>query len=273
MTRVFITIKTYPSISESYTELVCTAGFLEDGSMIRIYPVPYRFLKDFQKYKKYQWIDIDLVKRKKDFRPESYSPKDIDREFILENVVGTENWAERRSIVLKNVYTDMSTLIADAKDPKKHTSLAVLKPKEIVDFYWKSVPKEWDKKKLDKVKANAQQGTIFGKNIHEEFKIVKKLPYEFRYKFVTCDGQPRDLMIEDWEVGMLYWNCLKTCNSEEDACKKVKEKFFDNFKNRDLYFYMGTTLAHHNVSINPFMIIGVFYPPKLKEISSELTLF
>lgn len=213
MTRVFITIKTYPSISESYTELVCTAGFLEDGSMIRIYPVPYRFLKDYQQYKKYQWIDIDLVKRKKDFRPESYSPKDIDKEFILERFVGTENWAERKNMVLKNVYTNMSTLIADAKNPEKHISLAVLKPKEIVDFYWKSVSREWDKNKLEKVKAKAQQYT-FGKNIYEDFKIVKKLPYEFRYKFTTDDGQTRDLMIEDWEVGMLYWNCLRTCSSE-----------------------------------------------------------
>ena len=273
MTRVFITIKTYPSISESYTELVCTAGFLEDGSMIRIYPVPYRFLKDYQQYKKYQWIDIDLKKRKQDFRPESFSPVDISKGFKLGEIVGPDNWAERRRIVLRNVYTDLSTLIEDAKDSVKHTSLAVLKPREIIDFHWEPVERVWDKNILDIINARAQQDTLFGKNIYADFKVVKKLPYRFKYKFTTDDGIIRDLMIEDWEVGTLYWNCLSKYSSEEEACKKVKMKYFDDFKNRDLYFYLGTTLERHNTSKNPFMIIGAFYPPKLENISSEPTLF
>jgi hypothetical protein len=33
-TKVLITVKTYPTISGKYDELVCTAGFLEDGSSI-----------------------------------------------------------------------------------------------------------------------------------------------------------------------------------------------------------------------------------------------
>ena len=31
---------------------------------------------------------------------------------------------------------------------------------------------------------------------------------------------------------------------------------------RDLHFFMGTTKKFHNVSPNPFIIIGTFYPPK-----------
>ena len=40
LTKVLISVKTYPTLSEKYDELVCTAGFLEDGSWIRIYPIP-----------------------------------------------------------------------------------------------------------------------------------------------------------------------------------------------------------------------------------------
>ena len=40
MTKVLITVKTYPTLSAKYDELVCTAGFREDGTWIRIYPVP-----------------------------------------------------------------------------------------------------------------------------------------------------------------------------------------------------------------------------------------
>jgi len=44
MKKVFITVKTYPAISGKYDELVCTAGILEDGSWVRIYPLPFRKL-------------------------------------------------------------------------------------------------------------------------------------------------------------------------------------------------------------------------------------
>ena len=47
--RIYILVKTYPTISEKYAELVCTAGILEDGSWIRLYPMPFRLLTDDQK--------------------------------------------------------------------------------------------------------------------------------------------------------------------------------------------------------------------------------
>lgn len=57
-TRVLITVKTYPTLSEKYDELVCTAGFREDGSWIRIYPIPFRKLDYQNQYHKWQWINI-----------------------------------------------------------------------------------------------------------------------------------------------------------------------------------------------------------------------
>ena len=74
LTRVLITVKTYPTLSTKYEELVCTAGFREDGSWIRLYPLQFRQRPYAQQYKKYQWIEIDLVKNEKDFRPESFRP-------------------------------------------------------------------------------------------------------------------------------------------------------------------------------------------------------
>ena len=62
VTKVLIAVKTYPTISGKYDELVCTAGFLEDGSWIRIYPIAFRKKAYDEQYKKYDWIEIDLVK-------------------------------------------------------------------------------------------------------------------------------------------------------------------------------------------------------------------
>jgi hypothetical protein len=204
LTKVLIAVKTYPTLSSRYDELVCTAGFLEDGSWIRIYPIPFRKLKYDKQYSKYDWIEADLEKNTSDFRSESFKTKSIEREFKIIDHLGTEdNWRLRKEIVLKNVYTNMTELIAQAKDTSKYTSLAVFKPKEILDFKIEKVESEWDKKKLDALKANAQQYNLF-QNADNPFEAVKKLPYKFSYKFNSEDGMERIMMIEDWEIGALY---------------------------------------------------------------------
>lgn len=70
-------------------------------------------------------------------------------------------------------------------------------------------------------------------------------------------------MIEDWEIGMLYWNCLdQTEGNEQDAVNMVRKKYFDEFIQKDLYLFLGTTKQYHGWAKNPFVIIGVFYPPR-----------
>ena len=54
-TKVLVTVMTYPTLSKRHMETVCTAGFREDGSWIRIYPVPHRLLNlEAPMYKKWQ---------------------------------------------------------------------------------------------------------------------------------------------------------------------------------------------------------------------------
>lgn len=104
--KVLITVATYPLPSRSYDELVCTAGILETGEWIRIYPVPLKFLRGLRKNGKiesfkYNWIELDLKKRADDFRPESHSPinydfKDIE---VFGKIDTKNNWADRKSVV------------------------------------------------------------------------------------------------------------------------------------------------------------------------------
>lgn len=113
LTKILITVKTYPTLSEKYDELVCTAGFREDGSWVRIYPVPFRKLDYQNRYKRWQWIEIDLVKNTNDFRPESYRPADIEKEIRLLDSVDTKgNWIKRKALISKQIWTNMSDLIA-----------------------------------------------------------------------------------------------------------------------------------------------------------------
>jgi hypothetical protein len=69
--RILITVKTYPTLSRRYGETVCTAGVREDGTWVRIYPVPFRRLEESEQYRKFDWLELDLVKSRSDSRPES----------------------------------------------------------------------------------------------------------------------------------------------------------------------------------------------------------
>lgn len=60
--RILVTVKTYPTLSKKYGETVCTAGIREDGSWIRLYPVPFRRLNEEEQYHKYDWIEARVKK-------------------------------------------------------------------------------------------------------------------------------------------------------------------------------------------------------------------
>ncbi|KAA6327060.1 hypothetical protein EZS27_023913 [termite gut metagenome] len=262
LTKVLITVKTYPTISSKYEELVCTAGFLEDGTWIRIYPIQFRKKPYSEQYKKYDRIELDLVKNDRDFRPESYRPYSIDSDIkILGHINTKNNWAERKSLVLQKVYFNLSELIAEAHNKEICTSLAVFKPRRILDFKIESVEREWDKKKLDSLRQMNLFETV---STSGKIEVVRKLPYKFSYLFEDEAGTESCLMIEDWEIGRLYWNCLaKYEGNESKAVADVRQKYFDDFaQTKDLHLFLGTSQVHHFPSRNPFMIIGTFQPKK-----------
>lgn len=264
--KVLILVKTYPAISTKYGETVCTAGITEEGEWIRIYPIPFRKIDFNKRYKKYDWIELDLAKNTKDFRPESYRPLDPNQINQVGHIDTDRNtWDARRSFVLKNVYTDMAKLIEDAKNKEKCTSLAVFKPARILDFTYEKTESFWDPKKIKALESEHSQGSLFETNDLDditEFEVVDKVPYRFKFRFQDEVGKESHLMIEDWETGMLYWNSLNRHEGNESkACDDVYKTYFEDFaKTKDYYFILGTTLKHHHVSKNPFVIIGDFRP-------------
>lgn len=271
--RVYIVVKTYPTISKEYSELVCTAGLLEDGSWIRLYPVPFRKLEFDQKYPKYTWIELEAERNTKDFRPETFRPN--LQTISVEQKPKKTNWDYRRQVILgkSTIYTDLSKLISEAKE--QSVSLAIFKPTKVTNFKIEEIEREWDPNRLSILQSLSMQQSLFqtAEELEEEFKVVQKVPYKFSYTFEDCTGKQSTMMIEDWEIGMLYFNCLKGANGDEKlAVQKVKEKYFDSFTKRDLYFFLGTTLQHHRVSKNPFIIIGTFHPPLIPD-SGQISLF
>lgn len=83
-------------------------------------------------------------------------------------------------------------------------------------------------------------------------------------------------MIEDWELGQLYWNCLRKYDghdAEKKACIDVKKKYLNDFaKTKDIHLFLGTAQTFHLVSPNPFLVIGTFHP-KFPKVNPQGKLF
>lgn len=258
--EVFITVKTYPTLSHKYGELVCTAGIC-NGQLVRIYPIRYRNLEEYQQYAKFQWISLNLKKRppNKDSRLESYSP---DGDIVLGKKVGSgpDGWAARMRIINQvKMYDNFEELIKLAK-AKPYPSLAAMRPKKILDFTIEASARDW----TEEQKTYFRQMDLF----EEERDPPEKIPYTYSYRFITEDGKERKLMIEDWEIGALYRNCLKSSAGDEAAAnQKVRQKYEAFAENPNLFFFVGTTLANHHRSPNPFIIIGVV--PSRTDISMK----
>ena len=267
--RVLITVKTYPTLSRKYGETVCTAGVREDGTWVRIYPVPFRRLDQIEQYRKFDWIECQLTKNPSDPRPETFRPVDNKDLQPVGHISTADNWRERRHILLKKarVYTHLEKLIRDARANK--VSLAVFKPTRIHDFIWEADEREWSPKKLEQMRTLYSQYDLFEDNSwRKTFQVIPKLPYCFSYKFEDATGKKSQLQVIDWEIGALFWNCLRSTNGNEpQALEKVRQKYFDSFLRTDLHFFLGTTQQFHFIARNPWIIIGVLQIPFERQLS------
>jgi hypothetical protein len=176
--KILITVKTYPHPSATYQELVCTAGVLEDGTFIRLYPVDYRYMPYWKWFKKYQWIEAEVIKNNKDPRKESYRPK-LDTIKPVSEPLSTKNtWQERKKYVLAKGTQTIEQL--NELKTKDKTSLGIIWPKEISDLIIEPITDEW----------KGQWQTVFKQNrlFGPDQKPMEKIP--FKQQFPIAVGMP-----------------------------------------------------------------------------------
>lgn len=273
--RILITVKTYPTLSSKYAELVCTAGVNDHGDWRRIYPVCFRQLQDDSQYQKYQWIEADIEKSTTDRRPESFKIVNPNSLRLIGNPLSTAHkWDARKDVFQSKVALELDLAKLFARAHANEQSLAHFQPTKWLGFVVEQVEREWNAKKLALLEAERKQQDLFKdeKTLEEELKLVKKLPYKFSYRIRDAKGKESKMMIEDWEIGALYWNCLKRAHGDEDvAVQKVREKYWDSFVKSgryDLSIVLGTTLQHHNKRApNPYVIISVVPTPHEPQMS------
>ncbi|MDR3568068.1 MAG: hypothetical protein P4L43_08590 [Syntrophobacteraceae bacterium] len=257
-----ICAKTYPEYSSKYVETVCTAAILKDtGRLIRLYPIPYRYLVGEHRFKKYQWVRAKIERNLRDDRPESYS---IIRDSIrLGDIVQPQNnWLARRQIIFSSPENSFGSLEALQECQKaKRTSLGIIRLKEITRFHVRK------KSEAELAEENQKKRRIDGQlSFDIEKKELDIIPYRFQISFACdhsrCNGHK--ISILDWEFGQLYRKVIESPNWEEKMRQKMEQLCS---KDKDVHFFMGNMASRRMT----FCILGIFYPPKGK--LRQLTIF
>ena len=252
--KVLVTVKAYPEKSKKHGTVVCTAGITDIGDWIRLYPMPYSTFLGPGKIHRYDWIEAECerVTDEKLGRKESYRVRDgsvniIDRSLSLGKIKGKAPWEKRNEIILPKIAPSLEYL--QEQYQKDKTSLGLIKPKAVMDFFTREElqqppePKEYQRS-LD----------------NQIIPIIDTIQHIFAYKFrcAGCnDEKQHDIMCEDWELFESYRSWWKTYPDVKILWEKLHEKFFDFMIRHDLHFYMGMYSQ-----MPTWLIIGLYYPPK-----------
>src|SRR5271155_1195846 len=94
-----IVVRTYPTPAKTGVEFSCTAAITDDGKWLRLFPIPYRYLPQDQRFRKYQWIEVSAMKATKDSRPESYKIKPDSIKILTEPLSTKDEWGARKNVV------------------------------------------------------------------------------------------------------------------------------------------------------------------------------
>jgi len=252
---------TYPNLSDSYTETVCTGGCFRDGSPVRIYLIPKRYLPRSQSFSHYTRIEAPVRKNPQDPRPESYKIKwqEID---VGENVSTKGGWKLRKDVLFKDQSWHYNRVEELKKEQQKDgTSLGMVKVGAVDNVYIKSRSDEEKKQHDRKLEAIKSQYELFDHKVKNlEFQ-KHRIAVEWKCQDrENCSGH--NMQILDWGLAELARKRgIKT------ARKKIEE--LTDLDTYDLRFFMGN-FRHHP---SAFGIVGAWYP-KIEHIEeASLPLF
>jgi hypothetical protein len=258
--RILILCKTYPSPSGKHVETSCVAGMEEDGSLIRLFPVPFRLVGDAKQFKKWQWISARINKASNDHRSESHKVF-VDTILCDRDPLSTQHGWQARRDQLKKMRVFDSFVALDAARETEQVTLGLLRPSRIVGLEIKPSDKpDWTREEKEKLVQNERQSGLFDDTDAKRIATLRKLPFDFHYRYeciVENDVHEHRHKIVDWEAGALYWKCRSKYRDEWET--PFRAKLEGDLSHKELIFLMGTI---HRFP-EQWLIVSLIYPPRL----------
>jgi hypothetical protein len=256
--RFLVVVKTYPSPSTKYGETVCCAGIdAETGGWIRMFPVNFRSLAEFARFKKWQFVDASWEPAK-DGRPES---RHIHQDSLRAGEAipaGPSGWRIRRRWLDPLLDQSIHSLEAERRATGK--SLGVIRPATIKRLLIRDA-ETWDERSETDLVQLSLTWTMSAQPRGD----LEKLPFDFLYEFTCRDAecQGHTMKVLDWEMAQTFRN-FRRLYGPSGWEPKLREKYGQWVPHRDVHLVMGT----HHVFGN-WMIVGVLYPPPGKVDESD----
>lgn len=259
--RILIWGKTRPELSKKHREIVCTGGVFADTlRLVRLYPIPLRFMDDEKVFRKYQWIEAFVMRNdERDARPESFKirPDDIKVLEAIDTQEGTWEVRSRYVLTADNVFRSVEAL--KEREDQDKTSLGIVKPAKVTRIFSEVVgASEFARFYADYEAALAQLELTLDEAERRDVKPLKPSDYRFGYEFSCDDGRCKGhrMRILDWEIDALYFN-MKARHGKSEAVKKVEQALTTYAGNRhELRFFLGNIASHPK----NFTIVGLWYP-------------
>lgn len=266
--RILIWGKTRPELSKSYREVVCTGGVFEDTRrLVRLYPIPLRFLDDEQVFRKYQWIEAEVARNLSDPRPESHKIRyeSIETGERIETEDAT--WKTRAEWVMQpdNLFQSVEALQEQQKQDS--TSLGLVQPAQVTGITSHRIPEQEKAEFMDRYREAVRQMDLpLDPETGREIRPLRAADYRFKVHF-RCDD-PRcqndhKFSVLDWEIDALYFR-LRTQQERPPhlAAQGVVEKLQEYCgPQKDTYFFLGNIASHPR----NFTVVGLWYPKKQPE--------
>jgi len=250
--RALIWGKTYPELSWRYVETVCTGAVREDGSPIRLYPVPLRYLDGSKQYELYDWIEVPVEKSTADPRPESFKVKG-DAIQVVGHIDTSDHWRLRSEVVFRDATWQFDS-VAALKEAQRSVSrsMGIVSVGAIeavsVDFR----PPEDEAAFREKWKEIEAQRDLF----HPQYKELEYLPYRIRLAW-RCAGPCDECAKTAHNMSVLDWGLLELARktgSPEKAADRLRA--ITDPRAHDFRLFMGSFRLRQY----QFGIIGLWYP-------------
>lgn len=245
--KIAILVRATPEKSKRNGEghAVGVTGINKDGELLRLYPFRFRYGEGLVDFRKNDLLEVTVTRPENDVRWESRKVLD----YI--NLGKPAKDREIKELILP-LMTSLERLNVEG------ASLGVVKP-ELLDIEVKVNSLEtFDRQQyFDTMGDFLEKGEKAG------------LPVEIKYAF-RCEGEEacrgHKIILLDWELNETVRNIVREEKEPQAAKKRIREQLFENLKEKELYFIMGTHFTY-----GTWLITGIFCPEK--ERSNQRSIF
>src|SRR5579885_1172486 len=197
--RALIVVRTYPVPVPSGIESSCTAAITDDGEWLRLFPVPWRLLPTDQRFRKYQWVEVRVVKASDDARIESFKLRQDGIRILSEPLSNASAWQAKKNVCYPLRDSSLCSL-GSKRNEYQSPTLGIFRPGSIKRLRIAPLSPDWSEAELGML----CQSHLF---VEPPKKRLEKIPFRFIYEF-TCADEPacrgHNLMCTDWEMGESY---------------------------------------------------------------------